>query len=299
MTPIKNVFTPSALLLLCLMSLFSFLCVAFVNNLANGAIAAKANVLAPRGSQLDQAIKPSVESSGTVQTNADEPEVVYFEQDPQSWARVKRIVNPVYPEIHLKNGIGGVVDIEVLIDVLGYVREVRSIVSTPANNEFETVIRQGLKYWLFNVPSTPRCVPIEAVGAVRLTFEVVDAMPKITLMHRNPLPVSTSSRLAPKMVNRDSITEQITGRFPVMARRAGAQANVYLLLNISHETGELMDAEVTHVVTLKDYEKMFAHAAMQSVRNIKYLPRADQTMPWRTCMVIAYRLKGSERVDNR
>jgi len=84
-----------------------------------------------------------------------------------------------------------------------------------------------LKYWQFSSPSIARCVPYETDGSVRLTFEVVDGMPKIMLSHRQLPPALSALRIAPTMLNRAAMATQTVELYPRTARREGAQATVY------------------------------------------------------------------------
>jgi TonB family protein len=222
---------------------------------------------------------------------------VFFDSDPKSWARVKRIVAPKYPEDAVKNGIGGTVDIEVLIDRLGGVKEIRSLKSNPNNPQFEEATRLVLGRWLFNASRTHRCVPYETVGEARLTFEVKHGEGVISLTHRPrsvPPPLFVAQRAPIKALNRAELQKVFSEAFPQSARREGAQANLYALLTIDANTGTVLNAEVTHVIAPKDFEKAFAKAAMEGLLKVKYPPLPNRAESWKTCFDITYRLSGHE-----
>jgi|GEM_PF-6422791 len=191
-------------------------------------VANSANASEPSATKTSQPTKQPVAGAPTdFQKSEEAAEVTYFDQDPKSWARVRRMVSPTYPEVDLKSGVGGVIDIDVLIDVFDAVKEVHSIQSNPVNAEFEEAGRRVLKYWQFSSPSIARCVPYETDGSVRLTFEVVDGMPKIMLSHRQLPPALSALRIAPTMLNRAAMATQTVELYPRTARREGAQATVY------------------------------------------------------------------------
>jgi TonB family protein len=225
----------------------------------------------------------------------DSAEEIFFNTDPKSWARVKRIVPPKYPEDAVKNGIGGTVDIEVLIDQIGAVKEIRSIKSTPNNPQFEEATRQVLQHWLFNVSRTNRCVPFETVGEARLNFVVKNGGGEISLTHRPYTSPSFEALQAPiKMLNHAEVKNMINDFFPRSARRYGAQANLYALLTVDAKTGETLNVEVTHVITPKGFEESFAKAADAGLRKVKYPLFPGRSESWKTCIDISYRLTGNE-----
>ena len=217
---------------------------------------------------------------------------LFYESDPKSWARVKRIVPPKYPEAMLMAGQGAVVDIEVQIGKLGFVSEIRSVTAKPANPELVEATRKVLQYWKFNVPSSARCMPIESVGEMSLIFKVLNGEGVITLEHRSEKKLHAKEQKAPKMINRDAITAIALENFPRGARRAGAEAIVYSVLTIDHHTGETLNADVAELITSKGYEKMFTDAAMPALKAIKFEPFADKTAPWKVCMVINFMIGG-------
>jgi TonB family protein len=238
----------------------------------------------------NKSITPQAESQ---KAKVDSAEEVFFSTDPKSWARVKRIVPPKYPEGAVKNAIGGTVDIEVLIDEIGAVKEIRSIKSIPNNLQFEEATRQVLKQWLFNDSRTNRCVPYETVGEARLSFEVKNGEGAIFLTHRPRIAPSFDAQHAPiKMLNFAEVQDTIHAFFPRSARREGAQANLYALLTIDAKTGETLNVEVTHVITSKGFDVKFTKAAEVGLRKIKYQPFPGRSEPWKTCFEISYRLSG-------
>ncbi len=220
---------------------------------------------------------------------------VFYESDPKSWARVKRIVPPKYPEAMLKLGQGAVVDIEVLIGKIGFVSQIRSVTSNPNNLQLVEATRAVLQYWTFNVPRSEACVPIESVGDMQLIFEVVNGEGKISLIHRRNQDLDVTKVKSPKMLNRVAVSEVIQEGYPREARRAGAQAIVYALLTVDHMSGATLSVEITHMVTPTGYEKKFAEAVMPGLTAVKFSPFPSKTMPWRNCISVDYVLRGESR----
>lgn len=220
---------------------------------------------------------------------------VLFASDPQSWARVTRVVEPKYPEAALKEGRGAVVDLEVLVDVLGGVKTVRSISSMPRSPDFEAAVQEILKTWLFSVAKTDRCVPVETVGNVSITFEVRDGKGVVSLTHRKlPPPTGAKVLFGPRIKNRKEVSEDMQQSYPRSARRAGVQAQVYTLLTVEPATGQVQDIEVTHVITHPDFVRDFTEAARQGMKRTVYTAAEGRTKPWKMCTVAAYRLRGEE-----
>jgi TonB family protein len=245
--------------------------------------------------------KPDENKNTTAQADPqkakpDSAEEIFFNTDPKSWARVKRIVPPKYPEDAVKNAIGGTVDIEVLIDQIGAVKEIRSIKSTPNNPQFEEATRQVLKHWLFNDSRTSRCLPYETVGEARLNFAVKNGGGEISLTHRPYIAPTFEAQQAPiKMLNREEVINTTVDFFPRSARREGAQANLYALLTVDAKTGAIINVEVTHVITPNGFEASFAKASEEGLRKVKYPPFPNRSEPWKTCFDISYRLSGAEK----
>jgi outer membrane biosynthesis protein TonB len=221
---------------------------------------------------------------------------VFFESDPQSWARVRRMVEPKYPAAALKEGRGAVVDLEVLIDEIGAVKTVRSLTSTPSSPDFEAAIRNDLAGWLFHVASTDRCVPVETVGNVTVTFQVEQGKGKVSLTHRSlPKPPSDAKvRMGPRIKNRKEVGEDMNQSYPYSARRGGVRAQVYVLLTVDPVTGQVKEIEVPHVITHPDYVQAFAQAAREGMKRAVYTTVEGYTKPWKLCTVAKYELSGRE-----
>ncbi len=214
---------------------------------------------------------------------------VIFDSDPKSWARVKHIVPPKYPQDALEKGIGGIVDVEVLIDVVGYAKEIRSISSTPKNPAFEEATLAVVKRWVFNVPQTQRCEPYETAGNARLTFAVIDGAPNIALSHRAAPVTSRPVVAVNKMLWVNSMDAKKLVKYPLQARRAGAQANVNALMTVNGK-GELIDVEITHVLAHKAFKQEFSNAVMDALKDAKFVGATGTERIWRYCVPFVFRL---------
>ncbi len=222
-------------------------------------------------------------------TMADEE--VIFDSDPKTWARVKHIVPPKYPQDALERGIEGIVDVEVLIDVVGYAKEIRAISSTPRNPAFEEATLEVVRRWVFNVPISSKCVPYETVGSARLTFTVANGKAQIALSHRalpdkNPPPVAKYSYgWLSKPEDRTRV------RYPAEARRAGAQANLNFLATVSGTSGEVLEVEITHILAAKPFKPAFSFAVINALKGSHVSPLPDPLRPnFKFCGSFLFRL---------
>jgi TonB family protein len=162
------------------------------------------------------------------------PLEIQFNPAVESWARVKRIVTPRYPKDSLKSGTGAVVDITVLVATDGRVKDVQRVEASPSDARFESATREVLKHWKFRIKLSERCVPIETVGNVRLTFKVVDGKEEISLSHlmaTEPMPAGDQkeARPLPKLTALNYAEVQRGSKYPLQARKEGAQADVWVL----------------------------------------------------------------------
>ncbi len=227
---------------------------------------------------------------------AESQSELFYDTDPKSWARVLKIFPPTYPEEALKNGVGGIVDIDLLINTVGRVKDIRTIVSIPNNPAFEQATRDVLRHWVFGVPLTNRCIRHDSFGDARLTFEVKNGEGVITLTHREqPTSKMFPTGKAPKMLTRDDVAAHAKKYYPTTARRVGLEALVDMLLTIDPVTGELIGTEVTNIETPNAGKKMFSEAALASIRYAKFEPFEGRTTPWKKCFAIDYRLSGIDR----
>jgi TonB family protein len=231
------------------------------------------------------------------QVSANFPTEILFNPAEESWARVTRIVPPAYPKEALKNGTGAVVDITVLVGEDGLVKEVRRVVATPPDPQFENATREVLKFWGFRQPLTSRCQPVEIVGDVRLTFSVVDGKEEIALSHRalpqgGPQGPSTKDRADPSLVPTNYKEAIRDIRYPPAARRAGVQADVWARATFSRASGLVTEAEATYVATFPaGDDKAFRQTAVEAVKKLKLEPKPDLPGDLVACVPLTFRLQ--------
>ena len=72
----------------------------------------------------------------------DDNTVTLFTEDTAKWGRATRVVLPDYPLDALEKGIGVDVSIKLVINVLGGVKSISSIVANPKIPEFEAAVRE-------------------------------------------------------------------------------------------------------------------------------------------------------------
>jgi TonB family protein len=232
---------------------------------------------------------PSTDPATNLNDAASE---MQFEGDQQSWARVTRIVTPRYPKEALEKNIGGTVDVEVLIGEDGYMKEVRSLESTPKNVQFEDATQDVLKLWTFGIKLSMRCQPVETVGSARLEFSVKDGKEQISLSHRKQVvnaPAPVGRRLV--SINYKDVASNV--EYPQLARRVGAMADVWVVAVVDPPSGKVTSAEVSAIKSnnAKSYERFFAQSAEDAVKELKYQPMADFSRPIKICVPFKFRLK--------
>jgi hypothetical protein len=237
---------------------------------------------------------------------ADEGEV-------KNWARVVRMIPPVYPPDELSKGLRVVVDIELLISTAGGVKEVRSIKSEPSNVAFEIATREVLKLWKFGVPKNDQCERYEVAGEVQLTFEVIDGKSKVLLTHERQnlytallksvgineqandaatfMSAFRKASAKQKMLNVAAYRQHMKDFFPRQARGAVERADVTVegRITVESKTGIVVDAQVTYVEGSRDYARYFAQAAEKTMKFAIYQPIADDLPTWKGCTSLRYR----------
>jgi Gram-negative bacterial TonB protein C-terminal len=215
-----------------------------------------------------------------------------FDGDQQSWARVRRIVTPTYPKDAIEKNIGTVIDIEVLIDEGGSMKELRSIESTPKNVQFEEITRAVLKYWTFWTAISSRCQPIQTVGAARLNFSVQNGEGKIELSHRK-LTERAKTPLGPRLVAINSAAVRGAVRYPTSARRVGATASVWVIATIDPSTGKTSNVEASAVRSnWPSMEDDFAQTSIDAAKRLQFEPIPNYVTPLKMCVPFEFSLVG-------
>lgn len=231
------------------------------------------------------------------QAAGDFPTEILFNPAEESWARVTRIVPPAYPKDALQSGTGAVVDINVVVGTDGLVKDVQRVEATPPDPRFENATRDVLKFWQFRNAMSARCQPIETVGNVRLTFNVVDGKEEITLSHRaapqsTQTSAQTEARPRPKLVALNYTEIQRDARYPPTARRAGAQADVWVRAKIDPPTGSIIETETVHVVSYPAHnENAFKEISAFAIRDLKFAPMPEHKPAVTACVPMRYRLR--------
>jgi TonB family protein len=232
----------------------------------------------------------------TAQVAADFSTEIQFNPAAESWARVKRIVTPRYPKEALANGTGAVVDITVSVAADGTVKDVQRVEAAPSDARFESATREVLKHWRFRIALSARCVPIETVGNVRLTFKVVDGKEEISLSHRSAPPSvlvdgGGEARPAPKLVALNYEQVRRSSRYPRAALEEGAQADVWILARVDPATGTVVETETAHVNSHPRFtEELFVSAGAQVMKILRFEPQPELKETITACIPIKYRL---------
>jgi TonB family protein len=211
--------------------------------------------------------------------------------DPQRWARIDKMVLPNYPSKALQEGIGGMVDVEVVVDINGRVKRLRAIDSLPKNRAFELAVEAVSSSWTFKAPVNERCVPYESIGGVQFAFSVEQGGVKIATLNRREIrPEDANDLKGPVIINRRKVADEVQASFPRSARQRGAQASLGVYVKVDPITGEPIDIEVSHIVAMKEFEALFKEAATSALRVARFAPAPEITSRWHGCLRIDYRL---------
>ena len=193
---------------------------------------------------------------------------------------------PLYPASEREAKNTGYVDVAVLVSAEGRLQEIKSVTSEPRNVAFEEVTKEAVAKWRFS-PGLKRCVPAQADASYRVSFEMVDGADRVQAR-----PLLSQSQIADlrREMTAPNKTEMLrTLKYPQDARRAGAQGNVYLLLNVNPVSGVIDSVDVASAASDKPgFESNFSDAAVEVARKFIFTPMPELKVPQRICVPFAF-----------
>ena len=207
------------------------------------------------------------------------------DSDPESWLRPKVVVAPEYPPEAIEKKLYGYVDVDLIVTDEGFAGEIRSVTSTPKNEAFEEAVRKVISLWTFHAPMS-NCRPYETVGNVRVWFEMKGDAGTVSVSNRTPLPATAAAVAGPKskLVSTNLAAVRQMVRYPVRARRAGANGQVVIKFTVDPATGEVASKEIAVAKSRPaGYEDDFAAVAMAVVTKLKLEPMPDRDKPVVAC----------------
>ncbi len=205
--------------------------------------------------------------------------------DPESWLQPKVVVAPEYPADAIEKKLTGYVDVDLIVTDEGFAGEIRSVTSTPKSEAFEEAVRKVVSLWTFRAPMS-NCRPYETVGNVRVWFDMKGDAGAVSVSNRTPMPASATAVAGPKSklvsTNLSAVRQMV--RYPVRARRAGANGQVVIKLTVDPATGEVASKEIAVAKSRPaGYEDDFAAVAMAVVAKLKLEPMPDRDKPVVAC----------------
>lgn len=223
-------------------------------------------------------------------------EEMLFTDDPKDWARPRIVLPPTYPLNELRANTAASVDIEVQIDERGKVVDSRVLKSVPENKAFEAAVSEVITRWTFHTKMNAECMPIPYTTNQRVWFEVRDGKGVVSVSgsSSSSTTATNSSPITARkivMLNRLEVFRSV--RYPMQARRDGAQADLYAVMSIDAATGEVKAIDITWLkldgkasVGTKQH---FRDAATEPLMRGKFAPLEGK--PYKVCIPISFRLK--------
>lgn len=144
--------------------------------------------------------------------------------DPGRWGSPAVVLPPVYPELALRQGRAGSVDINGVIAENGRLEDVHYTSDSSEAADFIAELKEVIPQWSFYAPLDDDCLPRRERVTTTVWFEVVDGKPKI----------SVSRRTHPewKGIKTAEVLERILPKYPRRMMDAGVEATVYSKIEI-------------------------------------------------------------------
>ena len=195
---------------------------------------------------------------------------------------------PLYPASEREARNTGHADVAVLVSTEGRLQEIKSVTSEPRNAAFEEVTKDAIAKWRFT-PGLKRCVPVQAEASYRVSFEMADGSDRVRarpLLSQLQIADSRREMTAP---NKNEMLRTL--KYPQDARRAGAQGNVYLLLNVNPVSGTIDGIDVASATSDKPgFENGFSDAAIEVARQFVFTLMPELKAPHRICVPFVFAL---------
>lgn len=219
-------------------------------------------------------------------------EEMLFADDPKVWATPLRVVAPQYPIDQLSGKARGYVDMEVALDARGRVKSSRIIKSEPQNQGFEKAAIDVISLWTFHETLSDFCVPVEVTANARIWFEERDGAGVVSVSGSTVGTGETFIRRAKfaEVLNDKELIEAV--KYPMAARKAGAEARVYGIGYVSAATGNVSYATVSRIYSgdraTKLTDEGFAKSVVKALLVLRLKPTAGGD--YKVCRTFDFRL---------
>ncbi len=196
---------------------------------------------------------------------------------------------PLYPASEREAKTTGTVDITMVVSADGRLVEIKSTTSEPKNAVFEQVTQEAVAKWQFS-PGLKRCVPVQAEANYRVYFEFAhgsDHVRAVPLLSKSQTPDPSREMISP---NKNEMLRTI--KYPVDARRAGAQGSVYLMLKVNPANGVIDSIDLASANSTKaGFERNFIDTATEVARKIKFTPKPELKRMRLICVPFVFALE--------
>jgi TonB family protein len=196
---------------------------------------------------------------------------------------------PRYPASEREAGNTGFVDVTMLVGADGAIQEIKSVTSEPRNIAFEELTKVTAAKWKF-APALKQCAPVPTDLTYRVLFQLPDGTENVRAVPRwSPAQTALPNSSMTPLNHEHSM---VSLRYPADARRANAQGNVYLRLDVHSATGQIETIDIAGGSANKqEYWVKFVGAAIEVVRKFKYAPVAGTDELRSICVPIVFALR--------
>jgi hypothetical protein len=217
----------------------------------------------------------------------------YHVEDPKKWGTLARVVTPQYPRELLTLRIGGVVDVEGVVNGYGALTEIQYKAHSPDGAGFIASLKESAPYWLLVPPIGDDCFPSTERVTTRVTFEVAGEEPKVVFEY-----VKNPSDPEPREL------KPLTRRNPSYPRRMielQIQARVFALSLVDPagkvDSGRAMVYPVSNGLPLDRQDpryaravELFSKSAVDTLSQWQFPAAERESANRRVCYEIIYRL---------
>lgn len=203
---------------------------------------------------------------------------------PGSQGKLKKVVRPDYPQAALARGAKATIDVDGVVDPMGFLRDVRLQPVSGDAAEFVPALQAVVPHWEFNPPLGDDCMPSAERVRTRVEFEVDAGKPRIYLTQPAR---AAAADLKPSYM--------IAPAYPRSMFITGTEAKVYTraMVDTAGHVGDVSTKVVLYPpATSMAYQNVnvdsgdFVDQTTRAVRLWTYPPGASRVV----CQVFSFRL---------